>query len=357
MASEDVRNELDRLFNEYIGSLYDQLKRINTQSATQKHHYVPKFYLEHFTHPKTRKITIVDKTTGKLFEQTPGATGFEKDFYIVGERHEEGWHVSTEIFWSLIESDVAPIYNKLLRQKQLDLIERVIFSLFVASMICRSRSGIRMAQEMAGAVVNNYMQRIARDEKLFKELFGNMPEPPAILGASTRELFLNGKILATGNKTFSSTVAPSASIKLSPHILHMAWRVCKPTRQLITSDTPALAFSPESLLRTGGKIGGVAIKKSNVVFPMTPDGVFMCAWDVNSKRIDFPDLSKKQTRNVNNVIVSAADRFVYLARPYEEIVKFIRNRKDTKIVHKSETIETANGHLMFGGQHINNFKE
>jgi len=356
LQDKDKENKANEILEKYIYSLLDKLNDTPPQSPAKKHHYVPRFYLESFSHPKTNMITVVDKLSGSYFEQTSDATGFEKDFYIVGERQKEDWHVLAEIFWSLIESDVAPIYRKILQHKQISLTERVVFSIFVCSMICRSRSAIRLMREMAGGLVDKVMKFVAEDEKRFKKMTGVLPGYSENLSGSMRDDILNDKVKAMGNQNLSSPAAPSNTITLSPYILHMTWNVFKPSRQVVTSDTPALTFSPQSLVLEGGKIGGVALKESRVLFPLAPDSIFLAEWNKQDYQIAYSRLPERHTKNYNNIIVSAADRFVYLAFPHHDILRFIENRRNRRIVHKMNCFKSIDGEITCSEQFISNFK-
>ncbi len=95
---------------------------------------------------------------------------------------------------------------------------------------------------------------------------------------------------------------------------------------------------------------------SLVLLPLAPDCIFICEWGEHNYQIAYPSLSEKQTKMYNNIIVSAADRFVYLAFPYNDIRKFIANRKGTKVVSKIEGPKSIYGKATSSEMFIDKFK-
>lgn len=104
------------------------------------HHYVPQFLLREFSFGKKHKVFAYDKQTDRVFATNVRNLAAETGFY---NAEVDGVRISAEPVMGAMESDVAPLVRRIIREESLAWLaeeERAKLSVFTAVQLVRTRN-------------------------------------------------------------------------------------------------------------------------------------------------------------------------------------------------------------------------
>ncbi|MBI4797861.1 MAG: DUF4238 domain-containing protein [Desulfarculus sp.] len=333
--------DCETILYSYIEVLSERVKTTPAQPDKRRHHFIPKFYLSNFINTQTNRLFVVNKFTGQVFEQTPRSTGFENDFYTVGDRGTGDFHTLLEELWEKTETDSAPIMRKLVEGIDISTHERAIFSFFVATLIARSRSSIHDSEHAAESILAERMKFVASDAERFDRIFGDIPEPPKELATSTRDFFLSGKCKHKANRNFSGPLAASLAVHIAFYLVNMNWHVGRTNMCLICSDTPAVVCS-KTYNGMERFRGGIGLSDSELTLPLNTSLALLANHNKHDYSINHIIMEPSYVKKLNENTAISAENFIYASLCNEQLLSFIKKRKGIKICTQSHTIPAGN---------------
>ncbi len=112
-----------------------------------KHHYVPQFALRYWAE-SDGKVPYFVRRNGRVLRDrlTPKYIAFEPDLYAFTEVPEHNRHALEREFFAKLESDAAPVYEKIERRDEdLSQGERQVWSIFLMAAIARVPEKVALA--------------------------------------------------------------------------------------------------------------------------------------------------------------------------------------------------------------------
>jgi hypothetical protein len=140
-------------------------------SQPRRHHFLPVFYLAHFTDTDSRegRLWVLDQSEAKQWPATPIKAAFETDYYRTKFK-DGGDEFRVERALAELESEFSPVYEETICQCRvptgIDLNTLLNFVTLIAIRGPRLRSMVRQLYEQAAHHVH---WQIARDEKAWED--------------------------------------------------------------------------------------------------------------------------------------------------------------------------------------------
>lgn len=270
------------------------------QNPSEKHHYIPVFYLKRWHDPSDNKLIEFTKPLGVKFSISrlnAKSTGFQRRLYsLEGYEPETAQYIETS-FFSQIESDASVALDMLERhghRANWDSRTRSAWSRFLISLLLRCPEDIaglrdwshnRALADPGSAAEANYCLRKGPEHpetlsQYFEQL--HITEKERLLFRSLCRMVDNGAVGTTLNK--------------------MEWRVFQSP-----PSAPSFLTSDRPVIRSGNLRG----HNAHVALPIGPRLLFLASPDpdfLNAVLIAHPVTFVKA---VNRQVVEAASRFVY----------------------------------------------
>lgn len=139
----------------------------------KKHHYVPQFLLKNFCEEKNKRLFVLDKKLTRIYESSIIDTGSENYFY---KSTDSNFDVDTETKLSQLETNCAPIFNKIIRQESIatiSLSESTLLCLFTAVQTLRTnnpREQIKQINELISKSLKSEGINPNKDVENFREM-------------------------------------------------------------------------------------------------------------------------------------------------------------------------------------------
>ena len=123
-----------------------------------KHHYVPQFALRYWAESDGRVPYDVRRNGRVVCDRlTPEYTAFEPDLYAFTEVPEHNRHALEREFFAKLESDAAPIYEKIERRDEdLSQGERQVWSIFLMAANARVPEKVALAKQITDKHVRQH---------------------------------------------------------------------------------------------------------------------------------------------------------------------------------------------------------
>ena len=149
------------------------------QKPKRRHHINPRFYLRAFQAPDAEGyIWRYDTESGEILKLSIDSASVKRDYY--SHVNEDGLRDTEfiENFISNIESEVAPVFKKIIAASDLtDNLtdeERLNFSYFVSLSWLRSPANRRQTAEFLGALVKSTSYAVGSDPKRYLQSYRRM---------------------------------------------------------------------------------------------------------------------------------------------------------------------------------------
>jgi hypothetical protein len=296
-------------------------------AATADHHYVPKFYLKGFTGDKGA-LWVYEKGKNKPRESKPKNEGHRENYYSFADRG--CLDDSTEKILSRTESIVAPTIRKL-GNPQFKMSDQQCSELysFVSLMFVRVPAYREFLNSMAARMMKAYSQQQARDPEKF---YASMKEFEAKTGQSVGDLEKLRKFAASDDYsvtqqsdgynlllTFRSGLAIAEIFEREfRHDIYYAAQGCF----FMTCDNPIVTIEPD----TDGRawVGmGVGRPRTEVIFPLNKRACLIMSR--RGRGLQGP-ASPVRTRQINEMIMAASQKFVYGPQGTRRIARIFNER-------------------------------
>lgn len=304
---------------------------------TKKQHYVPRFYLEHFTAEDGMVWTYDKKSsnpTAGARKATPENTAVSTNFYSV--QNEDGsYNDQLEEMLGNIESDAAPLYGALLDGKVPDGDDKDVMAVFFAALYARSPALINNVAWLTGAMAQLTTGMTFSDRKRFDETMDQMEKEKGEKLSSKEK---RDKLFALmGDKDrFSMAVLQKAGLTAMAAIepvmdvfRKMHWILVKSDDQhLVTSDNPVVKINPDPSPFYGD--GGFLMPSVFVTVPLSPKMLLEMSWK-KAPDLQVFSANRERGRLYNKQRAAFAEQYVFSSKADAGIGALVKKNKDNGV--------------------------
>jgi hypothetical protein len=291
----------------------------NTRPKDQ--HVIPEMHLKHFVDAQGMVWTY-HKTNGNISKAVPRETAFQRNFYTI--EHEPGeYRDDLEGYLGLIESDAAPIYERLLLGEIPQGEDRGKFAWFIGTMYARTPGMIRMFAEVRGAGVGAVAAMMTTSREKFDKLIERTEKEGGFAPLDPLDRERMFELLSDPSK-YKINVDRSAGLGalaisrgMAGIFYNMRWALLKPSDKsefFITSDQPVARITPQRSPSFYGD-GGFMNPNVQVTLPLSPDRLLILTWDARADIRSGPiPIQKSMVRIKNKQRALFAEAQVYADR-------------------------------------------
>lgn len=281
---------------------------------TKRQHFVPRFYLEHFT-DNDGYTWAYDKHEGSVRADVPEATATETNFYSVKSENGE-YDDAIEDWLSKVESDAAPLYPKLLRGNALVGDERSKFALFIASTYTRSPAMVNAVALAHGDLAQIASSIMAPDRNALEKMLDAAEEAAGAEKASSEVREKLFKIW--DEKQYVMAVDKHVGLMtmdLTHHVaemmIAMKWFVYgNPDHKYISSDNPVVRITPTEFVDPNYGDGGFLHKHMYVTVPLSSHRMLEMNWQ-KSDKAGVLKIERYRVRELNRMRAAFSERYLY----------------------------------------------
>lgn len=245
-------------------------------------HIVPRFHLSHFTGPEpVGQVWTFSKNGAKPRSAVPKTTGTEGHFYSV--ENDDGTHdTSIEQLLSKIEGSAIEPYEKLINGEIPIGVQRDNFSIFIATMLMRTRSARRMYAELDSRIIQLLTHATAAHDGAFESLIRKVETREKRLVSQeerdrTRSVMLDPSSLELHIPKERTLLVLDTANEIAPIIRDMWWSVVEPNHGfIISSDNPVC----KTVVGRRRSIfpAGFYDENVEVSFPLNPKRMLLMSW-------------------------------------------------------------------------------
>lgn len=272
------------------------------------HHYVPQKYLRGFAELENDDaIWMYDKKLRKF--TNPGIKSVAQEAGFYSEEVEQQLN-------ELIEKPANRVLDKLRNKENIDEIERIHLSTYIATMIKRVPKRRAQALSMAPGVIEKTIHEVR--EQVQK--WASTTENKALAERRLKEIKEIEEKLRNKVPDFiiDQIRLPWATQEMIDLISTMSWYVVSSKEDyFITSDNPAYFFEAY----------GIGTPKSELTFPISRDLALFTSWQGAQNSLNYLEARPKLVREANKRLASGAERFVFSHRREDWIAKLCDNPK------------------------------
>jgi hypothetical protein len=278
--------------------------------SRQKHHYIPVFYLKNWAINDGRLIEF-SRPYKKIraLTKNPSATGYEYNLYALGDLPAENVHALEQHFMKKVDQLACNVVRVLLRDHgaTFNIDEKSAWSRFILSLIQRNPTRLRMIYEN----VDRYHDLNMADFERNYEALRRPTDPLTFVEYQQR--------MAPHAKSILKATAFQELIDLrnvGGFINSMRWHVVEiinASYNLLTSDQPVVMSN------------GLQYDNAYILLPLSPSVLFVATNSTETeKRIARSIKSDRCVQQINNIVSSQAERYVYDIN--EDQIRFIDHR-------------------------------
>jgi len=276
----------------------------------KKQHYVPSFYLNHFTVKQDKEnfedyLWIYEKPTKKVFKRAPKNIGFQNYFYSV--KVEEEISSIIEDGLAEIESEVAALFLQIIngRTKISDLKERYNFGRFICFLNYRTVK--------ADTIFNILNQNVLKDafvDQMNHE--GGVEEYLNKHGKDwSPERFVDSfnKMKLKLPKEMKLHLMINAAARMIPSLCVRKWsflKVHSNSIPFITSDHPVILYNANC--PQDNFMPGYYLKETEIFFPISPE---ICFYASFSTKEGTQLISNEEVIKINTKINEFANQYLF----------------------------------------------
>lgn len=272
------------------------------------HHYVPQKYLRGFAEiGNDEAIWMYDKKLRKF--TNPGIKSVAQEAGFYSEEVEQQLN-------ELIEKPANRVLDKLRSKKNIDEIERIHLSTYIATMIKRVPKRRAKALSMAPDVIEKTIDEVRKQVQEWASTTQNKNLAERRLNEIKEiEESLRNKI---PESIINQIRLPWATQQMIDLIGAMTWHIVSSKEDyFITSDNPAYFFEAY----------GTGTQKSELTFPISRDLALFTSRQGAPNSMVYLEARPKLVREANKRLASGAERFVFSHRQEDWIAKISDNPK------------------------------
>lgn len=269
----------------------------------EQQHTVSKSYLENFSNEKGL-IWVLD-TNDKIFNASPYNVLKERHFYSLtlpnGKKD-----FTVEDALSGIEGDYVNVFkNKLLKNLFLTSEERIIVSVFIATLMIRTRPH------------RDSMKDSLQEIKKWMEGWKKEPSQPfkSVIPSSGKTISIDD--LNAGLQNFDehhSLSILSTTPQIASLIYNMKWSIWINKKYgFVTSDDPVVILRPASIKKYGENVAGsrpgLRYKDVELTIPLSRNRLLLAGWILNDD--SYIEVDDEKAENIDHrTITHSRDRIV-----------------------------------------------
>ncbi|MCM8796003.1 MAG: DUF4238 domain-containing protein [Candidatus Omnitrophica bacterium] len=299
------------------------------QKPKKRHHYIPVFYLKGFTN-KDGCLYVYDKDNKPVFESSPEAIAYENHYFSFTTPEGEMDSETVENNIMLLEGEFARTVKKIHNYEDLSVDDRIVFSLFVASMMVRipnMRDNIRKSTSEMIKHINVFMASHKENfERMMERYEKDTGKQIGIDVEELRQWMKNpDNYDVTVDKQYSTAMALSLLEDFARVFFQMKWAFLRATDdyKYMTGDNPLQYIDPTHNPRSFYGVG-LANKNIEVSLPLSKE---LCALGSWKYRGGYIQGTNQHVKHLNRMTVIASVRFVFADKNSEEIDKFVKKYK------------------------------
>ncbi len=280
----------------------------------EQQHTVSRSYLENFSNEKGL-IWVLD-TDDKIFNTSPYSVLKERHFYsLTSPSGEKDFIVEDAL--SGIEGDYISVFkNKLSKNLFLTNEERVIASVFIATLMIRTRP-YRDSMKNSLEEVKKWMEDWEKEP---------MQPPKSVMPSNGKTISLDDLIEGLQNfDEHHSLSILGTTPEIASLIYNMKWSIWINKKYgFTTSDDPVVISRPASIKKYGedavGSRPGLRCKDVELTVPLSRDRLLLAGWILNED--SYIEIDDEKAKNIDHrTITHSRDRIVSNS---EEKLKNIR---------------------------------
>lgn len=191
----------------------------------RRHHYTPKFYLDHFTDDEGR-LHIIARDTGKRWVSKPENTGLEKDFYTLEDVPPSEDPQAIEKLFADFEGKAATVINETITSRAIPQ-DREKFTILM-NFIALAATRVPTMRELISKPIEELARTMATIMVSSKERFEQSFPDAAKQGLTyeaAREFVHRGMTIQTTTAAYVRHVFNLAETML-PYLSLRNWCVC-----------------------------------------------------------------------------------------------------------------------------------
>lgn len=251
----------------------------------KKQHIIPKCYLENFT-DEDGNLYVLELNEKKIFTTKPKKILTDNHFYTI-KFPQGGGSLVVENTLEKIESEYASIFhNKIKERKPLDIEERALMSIFVATMLLRTEA-FRENIETPFGEIEEFIKKIESLSKEEKKALASVPLLPPSGPTITGEEF---KKIAKDIPSFHSTSIVEMLPETSNIIFNMKWGFLiseDKENYFITSDDPCVLMNVPAIKKYGintfGSSPGLLQDDVDLCLSLSSNISLLAGWQIKSE--------------------------------------------------------------------------
>jgi len=272
------------------------------------HHYVPQKYLRGFAElGNDEAIWMYDKKSRKF--TNPGIKSVAQEAGFYSDEVEQQLN-------ELIEKPANRVLDKLRSKKNIDEMERIHLSTYIATMIKR----VLKRRTKAFSIVPGVFEKTINEVRNQVQEWASTTQNKSLAERRLNEIkeieeSLRNKI---PESIINQVRLPWATQQMIDLICRMSWYIVSSKEDyFITSDNPAYFFEAY----------GIGTPKSELTFPVSRDLALFASWQGAQNSMNYLEARPKLVKEANKRLASGAERFVFSHRQEDWIAKISNNPK------------------------------
>ena len=299
------------------------------QNPKKRHHYIPVFYLKGFTR-KDNCLYAYNKNDGPVLESSPEGIAYENHYFSFmtpeGERDSE----TVENNIMSLECDFAKILEIIHNGDVLSVNDRMVFSLFVASMMVRVPNMRENIRKSTGEMIKHVSTFMSAHKENFERMMERYEKDTGKeIGMDVEELrqWMNNpeNYEVTVDKQYATAMALSMLENFARVFFQMKWAFLSATNnyKFVTGDKPLKYIDPTHNPHSFYGVG-LANKNIEVSLPLSKE---LCAFGSWKHREGYIQANNQHVKHLNRMTVTAAVKFVFADAKSESMDKFVKKYK------------------------------
>lgn len=312
------------------------------KTAPKKHHYLPQFYLERFrsdTNDKEPKINIIPKNKRPLYTYIAAIkdTGCETDYHTIETNEGEKDRSSIETNLSKIEYAHNELIKNIIEKKEIDTLDKAELISFLLLMRMRVPSNKRHLEELLKATVQSTFNILDKSRKL--------PPKPKIIQDALDKGINPIKIEIANWKLVLEMFRQSQNENLLAEHYKLNITLCESKHSdfFITSDTPVSIYFPHHKVPYGAPLFA---DDTELFLPISKH--FGILFHNKSTLEKYILLNKNQVKEYNRRTIIMANKYIYLSKVDEEIIRLVKLNWNKNAGQKLDVIDYGEGSYMIG---------
>jgi hypothetical protein len=326
-----------------------------------RHHFIPRFYLEGFIDPTNEPyLWIYDKESDEIRKASTRDAGLRSHFYSYPKKGGTRDSDSFEKAVSSIESQAAPLFQKIIRREQLNNDERSVMSFFRALTITRVPSFREKLHQHAAEVMRVVARKFVLNEEIQKSVqaeFEGKGESASINNIKeAARLMREGKMDVEVLPHYSLPHILELAMELAPLIHQMNWIyiVAHGSYRFATSDNPVVYVDPKHDPESPMGVG-LGNQNIEVSFPISRDLALLAGWKELGR--EYQKGTDARVRNINYRTIANAERFVYASERNGGLAKLVRRHKESAPKVSIKTVDVPSGKIIAATNNQPSFEE